>query len=304
MTMPTAAPVDPSGADRPPLLEARDISKYFGAVVALEGVSLEVRAGEINCLLGDNGAGKSTLIKTLSGVHPPDEGTLAIDGEPVTFGVAARCTQRRHRDRLPGPLGHAPDEHQPQLLPRQRADRRVRAVQAVRCGQGRARRQGGDAQHRDRRARHGTTRRHPVRRRAPDPGDRAGRVLRGQGPDPRRADVRARRQGIGDRPAPCDRRPEQGPRGHLHHAQRPARAADRRLVHHPDPRPIGRDLPAWRAQRRAAPRDDGRRDPSSRSCRPTWRCWRDARRVARTSRPSRSGPTRTRWASLGDDKQV
>jgi simple sugar transport system ATP-binding protein len=67
------------------LLEARNISKFFGAVVALEGVSLEVRAGEINCLLGDNGAGKSTLIKTLSGVHPPDEGTLAIDGEPVRF---------------------------------------------------------------------------------------------------------------------------------------------------------------------------------------------------------------------------
>jgi simple sugar transport system ATP-binding protein len=85
MTMPTAAPVGPVGKDRPPLLEARDISKYFGAVVALEGVSLEVRAGEINCLLGDNGAGKSTLIKTLSGVHPPDDGTLAIDGEPVTF---------------------------------------------------------------------------------------------------------------------------------------------------------------------------------------------------------------------------
>ena len=46
----------------------------------IEGVSLEVRAGQINCLLGDNGAGKSTLIKTLSGVHPPDEGTLAVDG--------------------------------------------------------------------------------------------------------------------------------------------------------------------------------------------------------------------------------
>jgi simple sugar transport system ATP-binding protein len=86
MTMPTSTPVNPAAAGRPALLEARDISKYFGAVVALEGVSLEVRAGEINCLLGDNGAGKSTLIKTLSGVHPPDSGTLAIDGEPVTFG--------------------------------------------------------------------------------------------------------------------------------------------------------------------------------------------------------------------------
>jgi simple sugar transport system ATP-binding protein len=72
-------------AARKPLLEARNISKYFGAVVALEGVSLPVRAGEINCLLGDNGAGKSTLIKTLSGVHPPDDGTLAVDGEPITF---------------------------------------------------------------------------------------------------------------------------------------------------------------------------------------------------------------------------
>jgi simple sugar transport system ATP-binding protein len=72
-------------ADRPPLLEARDVSKYFGAVVAIEGVSLTVRAGEITCLLGDNGAGKSTLIKTLSGVHVPDKGTLAVDGEPVEF---------------------------------------------------------------------------------------------------------------------------------------------------------------------------------------------------------------------------
>jgi simple sugar transport system ATP-binding protein len=67
------------------LLEARNISKYFGAVIALEGVSLTVRSGQITCLLGDNGAGKSTLIKTLSGVHPPDDGTLAVDGEPVTF---------------------------------------------------------------------------------------------------------------------------------------------------------------------------------------------------------------------------
>jgi simple sugar transport system ATP-binding protein len=84
MTMSASAPPTSASAGAP-LLEARNISKYFGAVVALEGVSLAVRAGEINCLLGDNGAGKSTLIKTLSGVHPPDDGTLAIDGEPVRF---------------------------------------------------------------------------------------------------------------------------------------------------------------------------------------------------------------------------
>jgi simple sugar transport system ATP-binding protein len=72
-------------ADAVPVLEARDISKYFGRVIALEGVSLSVRAGEVNCLLGDNGAGKSTLIKTLSGVHPPDSGSLFMDGQPVTL---------------------------------------------------------------------------------------------------------------------------------------------------------------------------------------------------------------------------
>jgi len=88
-TIPAPVP-EPAGtvatAERPPLLEARDVSKYFGAVVAIEGVSLTVRAGQITCLLGDNGAGKSTLIKTLSGVHVPDKGTLAVDGEPVVFG--------------------------------------------------------------------------------------------------------------------------------------------------------------------------------------------------------------------------
>jgi simple sugar transport system ATP-binding protein len=81
--METAPPV---AADEAPLLEARDVSKYFGAVVALEGVSLTVKAGRVTCLLGDNGAGKSTLIKTLSGVYTPDKGTLAVDGQPVEFG--------------------------------------------------------------------------------------------------------------------------------------------------------------------------------------------------------------------------
>jgi simple sugar transport system ATP-binding protein len=66
-----------------PLLEARGISKYFGHVVALEDISMDVRPGEVMCLLGDNGAGKSTLIKTFSGVHQPTEGTLLMDGEEV-----------------------------------------------------------------------------------------------------------------------------------------------------------------------------------------------------------------------------
>jgi simple sugar transport system ATP-binding protein len=68
-----------------PVLEARSISKTFGRVVALRDVSLSVKAGEVNCLLGDNGAGKSTLIKIMSGVHRPDSGELLMDGEAVQF---------------------------------------------------------------------------------------------------------------------------------------------------------------------------------------------------------------------------
>jgi simple sugar transport system ATP-binding protein len=68
-----------------PLLEARNISKYFGSVNALQDVTLQVNAGEVTCVLGDNGAGKSTLIKILSGVHIPDQGELLIEGEAVEF---------------------------------------------------------------------------------------------------------------------------------------------------------------------------------------------------------------------------
>jgi simple sugar transport system ATP-binding protein len=67
------------------LLEARNVSKYFGSVNALQDISLKVNAGEVTCVLGDNGAGKSTLIKILSGVHVPDQGELLMNGEPVTF---------------------------------------------------------------------------------------------------------------------------------------------------------------------------------------------------------------------------
>ncbi len=66
-------------------IELRNVSKYFGSVIALKGISTSVNAGEILCLLGDNGAGKSTLIKTLAGVHRPDEGELLLDGTPMYF---------------------------------------------------------------------------------------------------------------------------------------------------------------------------------------------------------------------------
>jgi simple sugar transport system ATP-binding protein len=67
------------------LLEVRNVSKYFGSVIALEDITLTVNAGEVTCVLGDNGAGKSTLIKMLSGVHTPDKGEMLVEGEPVHF---------------------------------------------------------------------------------------------------------------------------------------------------------------------------------------------------------------------------
>jgi simple sugar transport system ATP-binding protein len=72
-------------SDGTPLLEVRDVAKYFGSVNALQGISLKVYAGEVTCVLGDNGAGKSTLIKILSGVFQPDEGEFFISGEPVSL---------------------------------------------------------------------------------------------------------------------------------------------------------------------------------------------------------------------------
>ncbi|MFQ3646271.1 MAG: ATP-binding cassette domain-containing protein [Anaerolineae bacterium] len=68
-----------------PILEVREIYKYFGSVIALNNVSMSLQPGEVMCLLGDNGAGKSTLIKILSGVHRPDNGIYLVNGQPVVF---------------------------------------------------------------------------------------------------------------------------------------------------------------------------------------------------------------------------
>lgn len=72
-----------SSDGRTPLLEVRDVSKYFGSVIALKDISVQVYAGEVTCVLGDNGAGKSSLIKIMSGVHPHDAGELLVGGKPV-----------------------------------------------------------------------------------------------------------------------------------------------------------------------------------------------------------------------------
>ena len=68
-----------------PILVVRGITKLFPGVRALDKVHLELREGEVVCLVGENGAGKSTLIKILSGVYTPDEGEIILNGQQVHF---------------------------------------------------------------------------------------------------------------------------------------------------------------------------------------------------------------------------
>ena len=72
----------PSGV---PLVEMRDIRVSFGGVHAVDGVTVDLFAGEVVGLVGGNGAGKSTLIRVLSGAHPADSGEVLIAGQPVTI---------------------------------------------------------------------------------------------------------------------------------------------------------------------------------------------------------------------------
>jgi simple sugar transport system ATP-binding protein len=77
-----------------PVLKLVNVSKSFGPIDVLEGINLEVRAGEVLCLLGDNGAGKSTLIKTMSGVHKPTSGEIWMDGNKVEFSSPRDASEK------------------------------------------------------------------------------------------------------------------------------------------------------------------------------------------------------------------
>jgi simple sugar transport system ATP-binding protein len=77
-----------------PLLEVRNLSRYFGAVHALDNCSMVVRPGEVVALAGDNGAGKTTMIKAISGVYPPSSGEILIEGKPVTFSSPQEARAR------------------------------------------------------------------------------------------------------------------------------------------------------------------------------------------------------------------
>lgn len=67
------------------------LSRRYGAVRALNDVSLRFRSGEVHALMGENGAGKSTLIKLMAGIEAPDAGTVALDGAPLTLASAAEA---------------------------------------------------------------------------------------------------------------------------------------------------------------------------------------------------------------------
>ncbi|UGS34515.1 sugar ABC transporter ATP-binding protein [Capillimicrobium parvum] len=80
-----------TGAAAPAVLDARGVVKAFGATQAIAEATIAVAPGEVHALVGENGSGKSTLVKILTGVHPPDAGTVVVDGTTL--------------DRVPGPRG-------------------------------------------------------------------------------------------------------------------------------------------------------------------------------------------------------
>src|SRR5262245_40012129 len=72
------------GNGSPPKLQVHDISIDFGGLRALQGVSLDVREGEIVAIIGPNGAGKTTLLNAISGVYHPSQGRILVDGQDRT----------------------------------------------------------------------------------------------------------------------------------------------------------------------------------------------------------------------------
>jgi ABC-type uncharacterized transport system ATPase subunit len=82
-----------AGVSVPPFLAVCGVSKRFGNTKALDGVSLEFRAGEVHAVLGENGAGKSTLMHILAGICRPDTGKVLLDGWPAVF-TSPRAARR------------------------------------------------------------------------------------------------------------------------------------------------------------------------------------------------------------------
>ena len=224
----------PTGTDEPLAVELTGIEKRFPGVMANKDVSLKVRTGTIHAIVGENGAGKSTLMKTLYGMHQPDEGTIAVIGTEVTFKSPTEAIEagigmvHQHfmlADNLTvlenvilGVGADAAAAGSTAATAAQRFAELAKLLGAAR----RPRRAG-------RRAR---------RRRAAAGRDHQGALPRRPDPDPRRADRRAGaaggRRAVRQPPRARRRRRDH----HLHLAQARRGAGDRRRHHrHPAPAP-------------------------------------------------------------------
>jgi ABC-type sugar transport system ATPase subunit len=259
----------PSSAERP-VLEVRQIERRFGGLVALTGVDLAVRRGEIFGLVGPNGSGKTTMTNAITGFYPPQKGSIRLDGRDIT-GMAPHAVARlgvartfqnlalfngmtvldnillgRHVHMKPGVLRTA---FYPWLA-------QARGDRAPPCGRGDHRLHA--AAGRARRAR----RRHPHR---PEEARRAGARAggRAQLPDPGRADGRHEPGGEGihgalragrARRARRDGDADRAPHGHHHRHLRPHAGAELRRGHrhrHPEARwcrTRASSRPTWEAR--------------------------------------------------------
>ena len=213
-----AGPVPLADADRL-MLEARDLSKSYGGVVALSGADFTVRAGAVHALLGENGAGKSTLVKILAGALAPDSGTVELDGLAVRFSSTAEAV-RAGVAVVSQELNLFPDlDVLANLYPMRELKRGPFVDRGAMAARARPvlRELGLDVSLR-------APGRRAVAGRAPAAGDRQGAADRAARADPRRADVRAGRDL--DRDAA----------GHAARAARPPGRRRVRLAH-----PRGRD---------------------------------------------------------------
>jgi branched-chain amino acid transport system ATP-binding protein len=95
----TAAPAPAAGDD--PILKLDGVHTYYGQIHALQGVTIEVKRGEIVTLIGANGAGKTTTLKTVCGLLHPRQGTVTFDGQDVSRAAA--------HDLVRAGIGHAPE---------------------------------------------------------------------------------------------------------------------------------------------------------------------------------------------------